>query len=132
MQLINLEPLPVIWLFILTVLIIWMILNLILGNSLVKIKGTNVTENKRHMITTLDNFYNGLIFQTNNEKLMRSFKPSYKPICGRVVTVIFESSSMYLNITKLGKSDSPTLIHGLLNYLKAKRIAKYFETHYGN
>lgn len=108
----------------------WLIMTIVLRNSLVKIEGSSVEKNKDDILETLNEYYSDLDFQINNENILRSFKGPYQPIWGRVITVIFDGSAMYLNIIKLGKSDSPTIIHGLFCYLKAKRIAKYYTQHY--
>ena len=108
----------------------WLISNIILNNALIKIEGHDIAKNRIDMISILNRYYSNLDIQIDQENLIRSFKSSYQPIWGRVITVIFDDNVIYLNITKLGKSDSPTFVHGLFNYLKAKRIAKYYRENY--
>ena len=119
------------WLWLVFVLYIsWMIANLFLRDSLIKIDGRELSVNKQNMVLTLDEFYRNLTFQVDSENELRSVKPSYRPIWGRVITVFFDKNCIYLNISTLGKDDLPTFVHGFTNYLKARRIAKYFRANY--
>lgn len=124
------SPISFAWLLLIIIIDTWMILNIILRDSLVRIEGNSIEKNKADILLVLKKYYPKLDFQINDEKILRSFKGAYHPIWGRVVTAIFDGDAIYLNITKLGKSDSPTMIHGLLNYIKAKRIARYYRLHY--
>jgi len=109
------------------VLILWMLANMILNNAFVRINGNNDTKNRENLQKVLASFYEDLDIQINNEKMMRSYKPTGRPIWGRMVTIVFDNNIMLLNITKLGKTNTPTFIHGFFNYLKAKKIKKNYE-----
>lgn len=106
------------------------VLNIILRDTLIRIEGNNIEENKTDILAVLSQYYPKDNFQIHEQNMLRSFKGSYQPIWGRIITVIFDGSTMYLNITKLGKSDAPTMIHGLQCYLKSKRIARYYKQHH--
>jgi hypothetical protein len=111
-------------------LICWMISNALLNNTFIKIKGKKLDDNKKDILSTLNEFFSNYDFKVNNEKMMRSFTPQGNPIWGRIITILFNENDMYLNITSLGKTNSPTIVHGLINYIKAKRIAGYYKKHY--
>jgi uncharacterized membrane protein len=127
---ITVAPSNLFAIIILSFAITWLISSVFLNNSLIKIRGKNLTDNRKDILTVMDKFFGSYNFIINNEKMMRSFKPSYSPIWGRIITILFDGDVIYLNITTLGKSDSPTMVHGLLNYIKAKRIARYYRLHY--
>ncbi|WP_179412136.1 hypothetical protein HDF19_02530 [Mucilaginibacter sp. E4BP6] len=107
-----------------------MIFNIFCNNAFTKIEGKNLEDNKRYILLTMDEFFSNYDFKVNDDKIMRSFMPKGSPIWGRIITILFDGNDMYLNITSLGKSNSPTLVHGLINYLKARRIKKYFAKNY--
>jgi hypothetical protein len=69
------------------IIIIWTIFNIVLREVFIKIEGKGIAENKRDIISTLIEFYNNPDFQVDEEKIIRSFKPSYLPIWGRLITV---------------------------------------------
>jgi hypothetical protein len=110
--------------------IVWLIVNLFFNNILVKIQGKSIEKNKEDILNTFDAFYTSYNFIINNDQMMRSFEPEGSPVWGRRITILFKDDLMYLNITALGKTNSPTWIHGLFNFIKAKRIARYYRKHY--
>ena len=110
--------------------IFWLVSNIIFNNVLVKVEGKSREDNKATILSIIDDNFSSFDFIINNEKVMRSFKPVGSPMWGRIITILFEGDTIYLNITTLGRSNSPTMIHGLLNYIKAKRIARYYRLHY--
>lgn len=113
-------------------IIIWLSVNLFFNNLLVKIEGKTIVKNKEDILNTLDVFFPSYNFIINNDEMMRSFQPTGNPIWGRIITVLFKDDLIYLNITTLGKSNSPTWIHGLYNFIKTKRIANYYRSHFNN
>ena len=122
------EPL---WLVILGVLIIaWMLSNVFFKNALVKIEGKTIADDKINILSVMDEYFSSYDFVINNEQMMRSFKPANNPIWGRIITILFDGNDMYLNITTLGKTNMPTAIHDFSNYIRARRIAKYYREHY--
>jgi len=108
----------------------WMLSNAILNYSLVKIPGKTIDENKTVIRFAINEFLTVKDFKVDNEIMMRSFKPNGRPFWGKIVTILFDGTEMYLNITTTGKTDNPTMIHGLRNYIRAKRIARYYRKHY--
>jgi len=113
-----------------SLVIVWLTSNLYFNNNLVKFQGKSIEKNKEDLLNTLDVFFSSYNFIINNDEMMRSFQPHGNPIWGRIITVLFKDDLIYLNITTLGRSDSPTWIHGLFNFIKAKRIARYYRKHY--
>jgi len=110
--------------------LIWMITNIIFNNSLVKVKGKDLKNNKKNILEVIDEKFSNYDFVINDDQMMRSFRPFENPIWGTIITILFDGDTMYLNITSLGRSNSTTMIHGLYNFIKAKRIAKYYREHY--
>ncbi|MHB8208701.1 hypothetical protein [Mucilaginibacter sp.] len=108
----------------------WLTSNLFFNNNLVKFQGKSVAKNKEDLLNTLDVFFPSYNFIINNDEMMRSFEPNGNPIWGRIITILFKDDLIYLNITTLGRSDSPTWIHGLFNFIKAKRIVRYYNKYY--
>jgi len=111
--------------------IIWLSVNLSLNNALIKIHGKNVAENKTDIIKTLDALYISHNLIINKNRIMTSFE-FYAPVWNREITLLFDENIMYLNITTIGRTHSPTWIHGLYNFIKAKRIARYYKSHFNN
>ena len=111
-------------------IIIWLAVNLFFNNILVKIQGKTIEKNKEDILNTFDAFYTSYDFIINTTDMMRSFEPEGSPVWGRKITILFKDDLMYLNITALGKTNSPTWIHGLFNFIKAKRLARYYRKHY--
>jgi hypothetical protein len=109
---------------------IWLIAGFFFKNAVVKIEGTNLEQNKQNIIDTLNAFYDDLEFQVDNGEILRSKKPSGKPIWGRMITVMFNNDEMLLNISTIGKHQDITVVHGYTNYLKAKKIAEYFQSQF--
>jgi len=122
---------PILVMIIALLYLLWMISNMLLRNTLVKIEGTNVIENKQHLLDTMDAYFSNYDFSVNDNKMMRSYMPTGNPIWGRIITILIDENSMLLNVATLGKGNFPTFAHGLWNFLKAKRIAKYFKSNYG-
>ncbi|WP_158989960.1 hypothetical protein [Mucilaginibacter sp. L196] len=113
-----------------TLFISWMLSNALLNYSLVKIPGTTINENRAAIRLAINKFVTVKDFKVDNDVMMRSFKPTGHPFWGKIVTILFDGTEMYLNITSTGKSENPTMIHGLRNYIKAKRIARYYKSNF--
>jgi hypothetical protein len=79
-------------------------------------------------VITLNSYFDNLEFQIDQDKIIRSAKPTGRPIWGRAITVLLDDRFIYLNIATLGKGESPAFIFGFSNYLKARRIAKLFKS----
>jgi len=107
-----------------------LISNAVLKNHLVKFEGKIAGIDRNDIFEMMDKFFSSYDFVVNDERIMRSFKPEGSPIWGRIITILFDGNTMYLNIITLGRSNSPTWIHAPLNYIKAKRIARYYRLHY--
>lgn len=103
--------------------VLWLIANLILTNSLVKIEGKDITSNRAVIKDCLEAFYNDIDLQPGGQRMIRNFKPAGWLNWGRIITVIFDENSMFINITTLGRGNSASPFHGLTNYLKCRRIA---------
>jgi len=112
--------------------VLWMVSNVVLKNACVKIEDKSIKGNKENILATMDHFFSDYDFIINDDKMMRSFTKTPSMIWGRIITILIDNDVLYLNISSTGKSDSPTLTHGLFNYLKAKRIAKYYKEYYGS
>ena len=124
---------PQLWFVILgPVVDIWLLTGIFYRDALIRIPGKNPSINRQRMSETLDAFYEDLEFQIDNDDMMRSYLPTGRPVWGRIITVIFDKNDILLNITKLGKADNPTFMHGLICHLKAKKIATYFKEQYAN
>jgi len=117
---------PIVPLFV----VVWLITNIIFNNSLVKIKGKDRKTNKTDILEVIDRKFSNYDFIINDDQMMRSFRPVENPLWGTIITILFDGDLMYLNITTLGRSNSTTMIHGLFNYIKAKRIARYYKQYY--
>lgn len=104
---------------------VWMIINLYLLKALVKIDIGDIA-NKDNIENALNQFYDNLKFEEISENVFQYEKPSsfLKGWYGKVVTVLVDDYIIYLNVTSLGRGDTPSAIHGLYNYLKCKKIAK--------
>ena len=111
-------------------LILWMLTSIYLKNKLVRIEGKNLAENKENILSTMDNFFSKYDFKINNEKMMRSSTPTNRSEWGRLITILFDDKIMYLNITTLSLLNWPILTHGPVNFIMAKRIAKYYREYY--
>jgi hypothetical protein len=105
----------------------WMIINLILTNTLVKIDGKDLEINKKNILETLDAFYDNINSSRIDGNIIRNVKLSTSFRWGRIITVLLNEDIVYLNIITLGRYDSMSPFHGLSNYLKCRRIAQSFE-----
>lgn len=106
----------------------FMALSIFYRNAFVIIKTGDLIQNKQKIKEALDAFYSDLNYQVNDELIIRSVTPVGSPIWGRIITILFDNDSIYLNITSLGKGNSTSFAHGLLNYLKARKIAAYYNS----
>ncbi len=106
-----------------SLIFLWLIANLVLTNSLVKIEGKDIASNRANMKDYLESFYSDIDLQPGEQRMIRNFKPIGWLNWGRIITVIFDENSMYINITTLGRGNSASPFHGLVNYLKCRRIA---------
>ena len=120
-----------IWLIACSILIVsLMVFNVFCNSAFTKIEGKKTEDNKKDILLIMDEFFSNYDFKVNDDKMMRSFMPQGSPIWGRIITILFDGKVMYLNITSLGKTNSPTIVHGLYNFIKAKRIARYYRKNY--
>jgi|SRR6185503_8072027 len=106
-------------------IVLWVIANLILTNSLVKIEGKDIASNRAAIKDCLESFYNDIDLQPGEQRMIRNFKPAGWLNWGRIITVIFDENSIYINITTLGRGNSASPFHGFSNYLKCSRMARY-------
>ena len=104
---------------------LWMIANAILFNTLIKVNGLNITNNRRAIIKILNEFFH-LNIEDNSQVIIKDVKSSGFIRWGRVITVLLENDSIYINIQTLGRADALSFFHGFSNYLKCKRIANRF------
>jgi len=105
----------------------FIIANLILFRSLVKVEGKSKRENKNDIIKILSKDY-----QLQNEHPMRNgmirdIKVDSFSRWGRVITCLFDDNAVYLNVTTVYKGDSFSCFNGLLNYIRCKGMAKDFQ-----
>jgi len=111
---------------------IWIIVNIFFNNLLVKISCNNSKPNKNDILETMYEFFPAYNFTVNNKQMMRSVAyVGRRYVMHTVITILFDNDSIYLNVATLGATNLPSFVHGILNYIKAKRIAKYFKSHYG-
>ncbi|MDN3580601.1 hypothetical protein [Mucilaginibacter flavus] len=108
---------------------LFMVLSMFYRNAFVITKGEDISQNKQKITEVLDAFYADLDYQVNDELIMRSITPVGSPIWGRIITILFDDNLIYLNITSLGKGNTTSTAHGFLNYLKARKIAAYYNLH---
>jgi hypothetical protein len=119
---------PLIFVVISCTIAIWMIANLILLNALVKFDGKDLTTNRKDINSVLNAYYSGYTL-VSTDKLIRSVKLSTNFRWGKIITVILEGETMYLNITTLGRGDGPSPFHGLYNYTRCRSIVKIIKSH---
>jgi len=105
--------------------IIWMIANATLSNFLIKVDGRDVTSNRQDIITVLNDFFH-LNIEDSDQIVIENVKLSGFIHWGRVITLLLDNNSIYINIQTLGRSDAISFFHGFTNYLKSRRIAKRF------
>jgi hypothetical protein len=108
----------------------WIISNLILMNAMVKIEGKDSKENRLEIDIILNAEYSKLLFNASCKSVFQYSKDSsfFGSRYGKRITVIFMENLVYVNIVSLGRDDqSPSLFHGLRNYLKCKEIASKFK-----
>jgi hypothetical protein len=106
--------------------IIWMIANTILFNVLIKVDGLDIINNRTDIIKVLNNFFR-LNIENKEQVVINDIKLSGFIHWGRVVTVILDDKSVYINIQTLGRADARSFFHGFTNYLKSRYIAKRFK-----
>ena len=105
---------------------LWLFANLILTSSLVKIEGKDITSNRAAIKDCLELFYSDVDLQPGEQRMIRNFKPVGWVSWGRIITVIFDENSVYINITTLSRGNSASPFQGLANYLKCRRIRRSF------
>lgn len=108
----------------------WILLNIIFRNTLIKIEGANVMENRKNLLETMHVYYPKDTFVINNPNMIRSYRPLGKPFLGKIITIILVNELILINIGTLGKGNYPAFAYGFWNFLKAKRIARYYRKHY--
>jgi hypothetical protein len=116
---------PVVILILTVGFIAWMIANVILFNVLIKVNGKDINTNRNDVIKVLNEYFN-LNIENNDQVIIRNVKLSGFIYWGRVITVLLDDDSVYINIQSLGRGDALSFFHGFTNYLKSKRIAKRF------
>jgi hypothetical protein len=107
---------------------IWMIANLVSLSALVKLEGKDIDTNRKDINSVLNAYYSGYTL-VSTDRLIRSVKLSTSLRWGKIITVILEEETMYLNITTLGRGDGPSPFHGLYNYTRCRSIAKIIKSH---
>lgn len=113
-------------LIIVTIADIFLLINLILSYKLVKVVAGNELKNKEDMINVLRYFYNDLTFGDSKQNILRDIRLSTYSSGGRVITVLFKDSDVYIHRTSLGKASS--ILHfGIFNYYRCKTIAEEFK-----
>ena len=116
-------PIPVLLLVI--GFISWMMANVILFNTLVKVIGIDINNNRSDIICVLNEYFNLNLFD-NNQTIIREIRSSGFIHWGRIITVLLDDNSVYINIKTVGRADGISPFHGFTNYLKCKRIEKQF------
>ncbi len=112
--------------FIGILLIIWMVINLILTNVMVKMNNSGRLLSREKVFVSLNKFYTTINFSKNDQSIVRSTNLD-RWSTGRVLSIIFTDDQAYLNITSFGRGMfSP--FNGLSNYLKCKRIAYLYNS----
>lgn len=120
---------PVWLVFCSLIFVTWMLANIAAKDVFIKIEGKGNKENRESILKALNSFYDDLYIQINSEKMIWSLKPTGRPFWGRMITIVFDNNIILLNITKLGKDQSPTFVHSFFNYLEAKKIKNYYVKH---
>lgn len=116
---------PLIVLILNIAFIAWMIANMLLFNVLIKVKGKDINSNRNDIITALNDYFN-LNIENNDQIIIRNTKLSGFIYWGRIITILLDNNSIYINIQSLGRGDAFSFFHGFTNYLKSKRIVKRF------
>jgi hypothetical protein len=105
-----------------SMILIWLLSNLFFMNKLIKIKGLKEDENRSKVAEFFHSQYKNLewTYGTRNVYL---YKIEPKPIgTTKIITIIFYSDDVYLNISTLSKiTGSKIALAGLYNYFKAKK-----------
>ena len=103
--------------------IIWMIANATFFNVLIKVDGLDVNSNRSDIIKVLNEFFH-LNIEDKGQMIIKDVKLSGFIHWGRVVTVLLDNNSVYINIQTLGRADALSFFHGFTNYLKSNRIGR--------
>ena len=77
---------------------IWMIINLILTNTLVEIDGKDLEINRKDILGTLDALYDNINSGKVDGNIIRNIKLSTSFRWGRIITVLLNEDKVYLNI----------------------------------
>lgn len=105
----------------------YLLLSLLLLDRLVKIKGTDLYHNRKNIEEVLNCYFSNLIPEDCGKGVVRYIKPSGTSTWGRMITVLLDNDQVYLNITTLGRANSASVFHGLINYIKCRQIKKKFK-----
>ncbi|EHQ30408.1 hypothetical protein [Mucilaginibacter paludis] len=105
----------------------FIVISLVLLNTLVKVKGKKKLENKEDVMNTLHHFYDGLTFMASRTDVIRDIKRPDISGFGWCITVILKDDEVYFHkVTTTSRSPvSPIAV--IPNYLKCKKIARYFQ-----
>jgi hypothetical protein len=109
---------------------LWIIVNVILTNSLIKINIDQSQLDKNGIELVLSNYFKNITLQKDGQKIFRFRKNSglFTGIFPKIITVLLAEQCIYINITALGRFDTLSPFHGLANYIKCKRIKEFSET----
>ena len=105
--------------------IIWMTANASLFNVLLKVDGSDINNNRSDIIKVINEFFH-LNIKDKGQMIIKDVRLSGFIHWGRVVTVLLDNNSVYINIQTLGRADALSFFHGFTNYLKSNRIGRRF------
>ncbi len=105
----------------------FIISNLILFRSLVKVEGNPKRDNKKDIIKILSKSYQLQNEHIMHDEMIRDISINPFTRWGRVITCLFNDNCIYLNVTTVFKRDSFSCFNGLLNYIQCRDMAKEFQ-----
>ena len=108
---------------------IWMLGNLLLMDTLVKIPGRDINSNRKNILSSFNELFDDLEIKDSGQNIIRDIKYSTNSkynTNSRIITILFDNKDVYLNITSIIKYSSVSPFSGWFNYLKCKQVARAF------
>lgn len=102
----------------------WLIVGFITRRFFVIVEGKTAITNKNDVVTTINHFYEYMVFNFDDEHLIRAIKINGAGY-GRIITVLFYQDKVYFHKATLARN-SKSALSGLTDYLKCKEMAEYF------
>lgn len=108
---------------------IWMLANLLLMDTLVKIQGCDINSNRKNILSSFNELFDDIEIKDSGQNIIRDIKYSTNSkynTNSRIITILFDNKDVYLNITSIIKYNSVSPFSGWFNYLKCKQVARAF------